>query len=86
MWRPVAESLGLFFLPFLLFAIYLALRLRWPLAIEHWTRGRVARLVIAGLAATLAGLVGATTFAPRGQGVYLPAHVEHGVLVPGRIE
>jgi hypothetical protein len=42
--------------------------------------------VIAGLAATLAGLVGATTFAPRGQGVYLPAHVEHGVLVPGRIE
>ena len=86
MWRSVAESLGLFFLPFLLFAVYLALRMRWPLAIEHWTRGRVARLVIAGLAATLAGLVGATTFAPRGQGVYVPAHVEHGVLVPGRIE
>ena len=86
MWRPIAESLGLFLLPFLLFAVYLALRMRWPLAIEHWTRGRVARLVIAGLAATLAGLVGATTFAPRGQGVYVPAHVEHGVLVPGRIE
>ena len=26
---------GLFFLPFLLFAVYLALRARWPLAIEH---------------------------------------------------
>jgi len=86
MWRPLAESLGLFLLPFLLFAVYLALRLRWPLAIEHWTRGRVATLVIAGLAAALVGLIGATLFAPRGQGLYVPAHVENGVLVPGRIE
>ena len=86
MWRPIAESLGLFLLPFLLFAVYLALRARWPLAIEHWTRSRVAALVIAGLAAALAGLIGASLFAPRGQGVYIPARVENGVLVPGRIE
>ena len=86
MWRPIAESLGLFFLPFLLFAVYLALRMRWPLAIEHWTRSRVTILVIAGLVAALAGLAGASLFAPRGHGVYIPAHVENGVLVPGRIE
>ena len=86
MWRPIAESLGLFLLPFLLFAVYLALRMRWPLAIEHWTRSRVAALVIVGLAAALAGLFGASLFAPRGQGVYIPARVENGVLVPGRIE
>jgi len=86
MCRPIAESLGLFFLPFLLFAAYLALRLRWPLAIEHWTRSRVATLMIVGLAAALGGLVSVSLFAPRGQGVYVPAHVENGVLVPGRIE
>jgi hypothetical protein len=86
MWRSVGETLGLFFLPFLLFAVYLALRMRWPLAIEHWTRSRVSVLVIVGLAAALAGLAGASLFAPRGQGVYIPAHVENGVLVPGRIE
>ena len=86
MWRPIAESLGLFFLPFLLFALYLGLRLRWPLAIEHWTRGRVASLVFAGLLAALAGLASASLFAPRGHGVYVPAHMENGVLVPGRIE
>ena len=86
MWRSIAESLGLFLLPFLLFAVYLALRLRWPLAIEHWTRSRVTILVILGLLAALAGLVAASLFAPRGHGVYLPAHVENGVLVPGRIE
>ena len=86
MWRPVAESLGLFLLPFLLFAVYLALRMRWPLAIEHWTRSRVSILVMVGLAAALAGLAGASLLAPRGQGVYVPAHLENGVLAPGRIE
>jgi hypothetical protein len=86
MWRPVAESLGLFLLPFFLFAIYLALRARWPLALEHWTRSRVATLMIVGLVAALAGFVGTAMFAPRGQGVYVPAHVENGVLVPARIE
>jgi hypothetical protein len=86
MWRSVGESLGLFFLPFLLFAAYLALRMRWPLAIEHWTRSRVSVLVIVGLTAALAGLVAASLFAPRGHGVYVPAHIENGVLVPGRIE
>jgi len=86
MWRSIAESLGLFLLPFMLFAAYLALRMRWPLAIEHWTRSRVATLVIVGLVAALGSLVSASLFAPRGHGVYIPAHVENGVLVPGRIE
>ena len=86
MWRTVAETLGLFLLPFVLFAAYLALRMRWPLAIEHWTRSRVATLMILGLVAALAGLIGASLFAPRGQGVYVRPHLENGVLVPGRIE
>jgi hypothetical protein len=86
MWRSVAESFGLFFLPFLLFAAYLALGMRWPLEIEHWTRSRVTVLAIIGLAAALAAFVAASAFAPRGHGLYIPAHVENGVLVPGRIE
>ncbi len=86
MWRSVAESLGLFFLPFMLFAAYLALGMRWPLAIEHWTRSRMTVLAIVGLVAALAGLVSASLFAPRGHGLYIPAHVDNGVLVPGRIE
>ncbi len=86
MWRAAIESFVLFFAPFLLFAIYLVLRARYPLAVEHWTRGRVATLVIAGLAAALLGLIGLTLTAPRSQGVYVPAHVENGVLVPGHFE
>jgi uncharacterized protein DUF6111 len=86
MLRSLAESLGLFLLPFAVFAIYLALRARWPLALEHWTRSRVATLIALGLTAALLSLAGASLFAPRGQGVYVPAHIVNGVLVPGHIE
>jgi len=86
MWRAVVESLVLFFAPFLLFAAYLVLRLRYPLAIEHWTRSRVATLVLIGLAAALIGMIALISASPRGQGVYVPAHVENGALVPGHIE
>jgi hypothetical protein len=86
MWRAAIETLSLFFAPFVLFAIYLVLRLRYPLAVEHWTRGRVATLVLVGLVAALAGMIALVSTAPRDQGVYVPAHVENGVLVPGHFQ
>ena len=83
MGRAVFDTLGLFLAPFALFAVYLALRARFPLALEHWTRGRVSLLTLAGLAAAVLGLVFLAITAPRGHGVYVPAHVENGKLVPG---
>ena len=47
---------------------------------------RVSLLTLVGLAAAVLGLAALNVFAPRGQGVYVPAHMENGVLVPGRIE
>jgi hypothetical protein len=86
MGRIVLEPLALFLSPFAIYAVYLVLRLRYPLEVEHWTRGRVSILSLIGLAAAVLGLVTLNAFAPRGRGVYVPAHVENGVLVPGRIE
>ncbi|MGD0641621.1 MAG: DUF6111 family protein [Roseiarcus sp.] len=86
MWRAVIESLSLFLAPFVLFAIYLVVRLRYPLAIEHWTRSRVATLVLIGLAAALIGMIALISASPRSQGVYVPAHVENGALVPGHFQ
>jgi hypothetical protein len=86
MGRAVLDTLGLFLAPFALFAIYLALRARYPLALEHWTRGRVSLLTLAGLAAAVLGLVVLSLTAPRSQGVYVPAHVEKGVLIQGHFE
>ena len=84
--RNVLESLALFLSPFAAYAVYLVLRARYPLEVEHWTRGRVSIMTLLGLTAAVLGLVLLNAFAPRGRGVYVPAHVEDGVLVPGRIE
>ena len=84
--RTLIEPLALFLSPFAVYAVYLVLRSRYPLAVEHWTGGRVSILAVLGLAAAVLGLVSLNLFAPRGRGTYVPAHQENGVLVPGRIE
>jgi Family of unknown function (DUF6111) len=84
--RNVLESLALFLSPFAVYALYVVLRAGYPLEVEHWTRGRVSVMALIGLAAAVLGLVAVNAFAPRGRGVYIPAHVENGVLVPGRFE
>ncbi len=86
MGREVFEPLALFLSPFAAYAVYLALRARYPLEFEHWTRSRVSILTLVGLAVAVLGLAALNIFAPRGHGVYVPAHEENGVLVPGRIE
>jgi hypothetical protein len=86
MGRTVLEPLALFLSPFAVYALYLTLRARYPLEVEHWTRGRVSVMMLVGLGAAVLGLVAINAFAPRGRGVYIPAHVENGVLVPGRVE
>jgi hypothetical protein len=86
MGRSIFEPLALFLSPFAIYAVYLVLRARYPLEVEHWTRSRVSILTLIGLAAAVLGLIALNAFAPRGRGVYVPAHVENGVLVPGRIE
>jgi Family of unknown function (DUF6111) len=86
MGRALFDPLALFLSPFAVYALYLILRARYPLEVEHWTRGRVSIMTLIGLAAAVVGLVAINAFAPRGSGVYVPAHVENGVLVPGRIE
>jgi hypothetical protein len=84
--RGLLETVGLFLAPFAVFAVYLALRAKYPLAVEHWTRGRLSWLALAGLAAAAGGLVALNAFAPRGHGRYVPAHLENGVIIPGRFE
>jgi hypothetical protein len=86
MTREVLEPLALFLIPFAAYAVYLVLRARYPLEVEHWTSLRVSILTLIGLAIAVLGLILVNLTAPRGHGVYVPAHEENGVLVPGRIE
>ncbi|WP_158816438.1 DUF6111 family protein [Methylocapsa sp. S129] len=86
MLRAILEPVALFLTPFIAFAIYLILRARYPLAVEHWSRGRVSTMTLAGLFIVVLGMFLLGLTAPRGRGIYVPAHVENGQLVPGHIE
>jgi hypothetical protein len=86
MLRAALEPIAMFLSPFAVFAMYLVLRARYPLAIEHWTRSRVVTLTLVGLGVAALGMALLAFFAPRGQGAYVPAHIENGQLIPGHIE
>lgn len=82
MTRALFGELLFFFLPFAVFAAYLVLRRRDPLAWEAWS-GQVSWLTISGLALVVAALVYAGVTVERQQGPYEPTHMENGRLVPG---
>lgn len=86
MWRAILEPLLLFASPFAVFAIYLVLRRKYPFTVEHWTKGAVSSLTLAGLAVAVLGMLTFGIFAPRHEGAYIPAHIENGRLVPGRLQ
>ena len=85
MTRAIVEELLLFFVPFVLFALWLAVRRRKPFAWVHWD-GNVSWLVISGLVVALGWIVYTGLTAKRGTGAYVPAHMENGVFVPAQIK
>jgi hypothetical protein len=79
------DELGLFLLPFALFFVFLVVSRREAFAPEHW-RGARGWLAIAGVGLAITGLVVETLWLERHDGVYRPAHMENGQLVPGGFE
>jgi hypothetical protein len=86
MWRAILEPVLLFLSPFLAYAIYLVLRRTRPFGRKHWPAGTISGLTLAGLAVAAAGMLALGILTPRHKGVYAPAHVENGRLVPGHWE
>jgi hypothetical protein len=82
--RPVLTEVGLFLIPFAVYALFLVARRMhlldrgsWPLHVLGWLTVTALVLVI-GSFAYLAHFAGA----PPGS-TYVPAHMENGRLVPG---
>ena len=82
--RPVLTEIGIFLIPFAIYAVYLIAtraqvlaRTSWPLPVIGWLTA-LALLLIVGSFLVLANFSGA----PPGS-TYVPAHIENGKLVPG---
>jgi Family of unknown function (DUF6111) len=85
MWRAFLETALLFLTPFVAYALFHLLQMRWPFVRELWHGRILSLLTIAGLVVAIAGMVtlGLTRVE---KGVYVPAHVENGRLVPGHFK
>lgn len=82
----IAFQLILFLLPFIAYAIWLHFTNRGWRAPEHWRGVPMVWLVSAAVALTLASLATlALTTGGSSRALYVPAHMENGVFVPGRI-
>lgn len=83
--RRVLEEFLIFLSPFLLYAVYLAIRGRRPDHGVHWD-GQAFRLTLAGIVLVILSLVATGLFSERHRGGYVPPHLENGQVVPGRFQ
>lgn len=82
--RPVLTEIGIFLVPFVVYALFLAASRSGLFVQSSWPITIVARLALIAIVLVIAGLVGLAHFSGAApDSTYVPAHVENGRLVPG---
>lgn len=82
--RPAFTEVGIFLIPFAVYALFLVATRSGLLVQSSWTVSVIARLVIGSLFLVVVSFVLLAQFsggAPHS--TYVPAHIENGRLVPG---
>ena len=82
--RPVLTEVGIFLIPFAVYALFMIATRSGVFDQSSWPLHLVAKLTVAALVLVIASLVLLAQFSgapPRS--TYVPAHVENGRLVPG---
>jgi len=81
--RPIATEIGIFLIPFAVYAAFLLATRAGILQPSAWTLSRLAGLVITSLILMVGSFVALVQFGrPPPGSVYVPAHVEDGKFVP----
>ena len=82
--RPVLTEVGIFLIPFALYALFLIATRSGLLVQSSWPAHRVAKLVFGSLSLVVISFILLAHFsgAPPNS-TYVPAHIENGKLVPG---
>ena len=82
--RPALTEIGIFLIPFAVYALFLVASRSSLLTRSSWPMNIIARLVLGSLLLVVLSLVLLAQFsgAPP-HSTYVPAHIENGKLVPG---
>jgi len=82
--RPVLTEIGIFLIPFVVYALFLVATRSGVFDQASWPVPLVARLVLGSLLLVIVSFLFLAEFsgAPP-ESTYEPAHLDHGKLVPG---
>jgi hypothetical protein len=84
MFRQGLIQVGIFLIPFAVYALFLWGTKKRVWTPDTWPLARVMTLTIAGLVLTIASFVALAHFSGSKPGTtYVPAHMENGQFVPG---
>lgn len=83
--RPVLTEIGIFLIPFAVYAMFLVATRAGVFAQSSWPLHLVAKLALGSLVLVVISFILLAHFsgAPPGA-TYVPAHIENGKLVPGQ--
>ena len=83
--RPVLTEIGIFLIPFAVYALFLVATRAGVFAQSSWPLHLVAKLALGSLVLVVISFILLAHFsgAPPGS-TYVPAHIENGKLVPGQ--
>jgi hypothetical protein len=82
--RPALTEIGIFLIPFGLYALILLATRSGVLVQKSWPIRLVARLLLGSLALVILSLLLLAKFSGgEPNSTYVPAHIENGKLVPG---
>ncbi len=85
--RLVAIQIGLFLLPFAVYALFAAVRARATSTTATHADAPLGKLALVGLLLTIAAFLVLAAFdGGSATGVYVPDRFENGRLIPGHIE
>ncbi len=82
--RPAFTEIGIFLIPFAVYALFLIATRSGLLVQSSWPANVIAKLVLGALLLVAASFILLAQFsgAPPNS-TYIPAHIENGTLVPG---
>jgi hypothetical protein len=82
--RPALTEIGIFLVPFVVYALFLVATRSNLVAQSSWPLPLIAKLLLGSLLLVIASFIMLANFsgAPP-HSTYIPAHVENGRLVPG---
>ena len=81
--RPALTEIGIFLIPFAVYALFLFATRSGTLVQSSWPLHVIAKLILGSLLLVVISLVMLAHFRAKPGSTYVPAHLENGKLIPG---